>query len=807
MVHAQDVRYALRLLGRSPGFALLTVLVLAGGLGISTFTFSFLHTAMVRAIPLAEGDRVVRLTVQEDGRRRPMAAADLVALRDGLRTVQQMGAYATHDVVLAREADSRLLSTTVTDPVLFAMTRTPPWLGRALEPADASPGAEPVVVLAHRAWTVAFGADRGAIGSLVSINGTRTRVVGVMPPGFGFPVAQDAWMAMPATSGGVIPPGLEWVSLFGRLAPGVTPAQAEAEATTRLQRAVAERRRASGTVQAAPVIGMVVESFPEAQFGEDRALLFLALNAAAWLILLLSLVNVATLLTARANERVRETAVRLALGAPTSRLIAQGMWEGVLLCLIGGAVGTAATAWGLEAITGWIYRHLAENAAFWWVWRADRITLLAAGAFLTVAIATVGAVVSLRATRTNVLEVMQDTTARAGSRREGRLARILVATQVAAVTVLMFAGVLGAILATRVLNLDPGYDPARLLQVTLAPSADRFPTPDARARVFTGVLDRLASHGALDGVLLRTRIADREDGGGFTIADRPLDGRPAAQVMATLGPLATLGITVGEGRPPLPTDTRSQPPVAVVSRALATRFWPGRSPIGQRIRLAGHGDAEPWRTIVGVVSDIPYGNLIARERSLDAVYVPLLQTDVADTEVMTRYRTSEVAARQALFETFAAVDPQLVPGHVFRMEEALEKSSLITVGLMKLIGGCFAFALLMAVAGTYGLMSRAIALRTREIGVRRALGATDAAATRLLLLQGARQLGVGALVASPVLIVLGVGAASLLQLGGTLVTSLGVLVSLSIVGVVLATTWVPTRKAMRVPLRTALVRE
>src|SRR5690349_19589485 len=146
MVHAQDIRYALRLLGRSPGFALLTVLVLAGGLGISTFTFSFLHTAMVRPIPLADGDRIVRLTVQEDGRRRPMAAADLVALRDGLRTVQQMGAYATHDVVLAREADSRLLSTTVTDPVLFAMTRTPPWLGRALEPADAAPGAEPVVV-------------------------------------------------------------------------------------------------------------------------------------------------------------------------------------------------------------------------------------------------------------------------------------------------------------------------------------------------------------------------------------------------------------------------------------------------------------------------------------------------------------------------------------------------------------------------------------------------------------------------------------------------------------------------------------
>jgi hypothetical protein len=483
------------------------------------------------------------------------------------------------------------------------------------------------------------------------------------------------------------------------------------------------------------------------------------------------------------------------------------MWEGVLLCLAGGLAGTAATAWGLDAITHWIYARLPDNVAFWWVWRADRVTLLAAGAFLTVAIVAVGAVVSFRATRTNVLEVMQDTSARAGARREGRLARVLVATQVAAVTVLMFVGVLGGFVAKRVLNIDPGFDPARLLQVTLAPPADRFPTMEARGRVFTGVQARLAEQGAVDGVLLRSVVAAPEDGGSFAIAERQLEGRPAAYVVATLGALSTLGITVGEGRPPQATDDRTQPPVAAVSRSLAARYWPGRSPVGERIRLARRGDAEPWRTVVGVVSDLPYGGFLARDRDTDAIYVPLLQIDAPDTQIATRYRTSEVAARQALFEVFAAVDPQLVPGHVFRMEEALEKSGLITVGLMKLIGGCFAFALLMAIAGTYGLMSRAIGLRTREIAVRRALGASDAMATRMLLSQGARQLGIGALVAAPVLIVIGVGATSLLPLGGALTAVTGVLVSLTIVGVVLATTWLPTRKALQVPLRNALVRE
>jgi len=807
MVHAQDIRYAFRLLARSPGFSILTVLVLAGGLGLSTFTFSFLYTAMMRPLPLSEGERIVRLTrTREDGRRAPVDVVDVAMLRESMRTVRELGAYAQREVIVGREGDRRVLSATVADPVLFTVTRMPALLGRTLLPSDAEAGAEPVIVLAYRTWQGVFAADRTVLDAPVTINGVNTRVVGVMPEGFGFPVAQDAWLPLPTRATTATLPGTEFLSLFARLTPGATHAQAAAEATALLKAALVTRDTSG---QVAPRTAMAVESFPAAQIGDERTLAFTFLNVLAALILLLALVNATTLLTARANERIRETAVRMALGASTGRLVMQGMWEGIILCLVGGAVGTAATAWGLDAITRWTQANMPDNMAFWWVWRMDRVTLLSAGAFVTVAIAALGSVVSVRAIRTNVREVMQDGSARSGSRREGRLARALVTMQVMVVTVLMFVGVLSGVMARRVVTIDPGYDPTNLLQAELAPPAERFPTADDRHDVYRGVQAGLAEHPAVGHALLRTRLAEpRGESGRFVLrGPRTAGTRPTANVLATLGNVSALGIQLVDGRPIDVNDDRTRAPVALISRSLAIRHWGGQSPVGAQLRLAGVGDTLQWRTIVGVVSDIPYGDPLSRDRSTDAIYVPLLQTDVSDVNVFVRHTAGEVAGRQALHDVFGAVDPLLVPGYVFRAAEVIAKTGMITTGMTKLFGACFAFALLLAVAGTYGLMSRSIGLRTREIGVRRALGATDAMATRMLLGQGARQLGVGTLVAAPVLAIIGATSTHYFPMSGALTATMGVLVSAAIVAVVLGATWLPTRKVLRVALRDALWRE
>jgi predicted permease len=600
-------------------------------------------------------------------------------------------------------------------------------------------------------------------------------------------------------------PDREFVSVFGRLEPGVSRAAAAAEASALLQRAGAARATAE---QASARQAIIVESFPAAQIGDERAIVFVALNVLAGLILLLSLVNVTTLLTARANERIKETAVRVALGASAARLAVQSMWESLILCVGGGIAGTAITAWGLDAITRWTRTNMEGNLAFWWVWQMDRVALLAAAAFITIAMAVLASVASVRTMQTNVREVMQDGSARGGSRRDGRLARLLVVTQVATVTVLMFVAMLSGVMARRVMNLDPGYDPGKLLQVALSPPADRFATDDARAGVFRRVQMQLSEHDAIDAALLRTTLAARTDRGRFAMrGNERTTALPTAHIVAAMGTMTALGIEILQGRAFHPGDDPRYPPVVAISRSLATRYWHNRSPLGEQVRLAGVGDTQAWRTIVAIVSDVPYGNPLSRDRSTDAIYVPLLQADASDAQVIVRYKTSEIAGRQALNQVFAAVDPLLIPGFVYRASEVIEKSGMIAVALTKLFGVCFAFALFLALAGTYGLMSRSIALRTREVGVRRALGATDATAKKMLLAQGARQLGIGTLAAAPILAIAGVAATQLLPLDGSLTAAVAVLVSATIITVVLLTTWLPTRRVLRVPLRDALISE
>jgi predicted permease len=805
MLHAQDFRYAIRQLLRTPGFTLLTVVVLAGGLGVSTFAFSFLYTAMVRPLPLPEGDRIVRLSPTTDGRSTSMDLADVARLREGMQTVVDMGAYSHREIILGRKGEGRMAKATMAEPVLFKVARTSAHIGRVLQPGDALASAEPVAVLSHATWKGTFRASPRIIDSLVNINGVPTRIVGVMPEGFGFPVVQELWLPMPDSFLASVRPGREFGYLFARLQQGATHEQASAEGAVVRRRILATRDTSGQRVEFS---GMEVESFPAAQIGEDRTVAFTALNALAILILLLALTNVSMLLMARANERIRETAVRMALGASTARLVVQGMWEGVILCVAGGILGTAGVAAALNLVTRWTQANIADNMAFWWVWQLDHVTMLSATTFIAVAVVVLGALVSFRAARINVREVMQDGGARTGSRRDGRLARAMVVLQVTTVTVLMFVGVLSGVVANRVVQINPGFDPRGLLQTAFVPTKERFADSTARNTAFVDVHRQLSVHQGVERVMLRDVLASKQSAAaGVITRSATVGSRVTSNIVATLGDLATMNIALVDGRTFDVTDDAHREPVAMVSASFARSVWNGRSPVGDQVRLASVGDSAVWRTIVGVVSDLPYGNVLSRERSTDAVYVPLLQLDDTGAEVVVRARSGEGAAREAIYETFVAVDPDMVPQYVHRVEELMQKSGMIAIGLTKLFGGCFLFALLLAVAGTYGLMSRSIALRTREIGVRRALGASDALAARMVLAQAARQLGIGTLIAIPVLLVAGIGIVRTIQLERAVVTAAGVGVSVSILAVVLAATWLPVRRVVRVRLVDALGRE
>jgi predicted permease len=806
--YLQDVRYAFRLLAKSPLFSILTVVVLAGGLAVAIFTFSFLHTAMLKPLPVRQGESVVRLmTVTAAGENGYVGAGELARMRPRITTLTEVGAYAGREYVvgLADGRPRRSIQAVAAEPNVFDVTRTRPMLGRGFRPDDGAPGAEPVVVLNEWAWRVVFGSDRRLVedSGTIRLNGAPTRVIGVMPAGYGFPVAAEAWVPLPPELLDPSRAGEQRLEAYARLAPGADAKKATAELSALLGSVRTPARDSSVPTP----VAMTVRSFPMAQIGEEGPLALAVLNTLAGLILLLACINVTNLLLARANERVKETAVRLALGAPRARLVLQSMWESVLLCLAGGVVATALAVWGLGAVDAWARTHLEGNLPFWWVWGFDRTVLLSAGIFVTAAIAVLGAVVGARSARAEVRSVLQEGGTRGGGRREGRVMRALVVTQVSVVSVLMFFGCMAWIVADRVVHADLGFDTRRLLTTSVDLPDERYPDAAVRGRFFQGLLDDLERRPELDGVLLRDPLAELETPRGVVeIADPAAAVSPRAHVLPVLGSTEILGAAPREGRPFDTRDADDAVPTAIVSRSFAARAWPGGTALGRQIRLSGL-DEKSSRTVVGVVDDVLLGNPLSRRRSSDAVYVPLRQSGAAEAVVTFRHRGDRVAATTAFLAALSSVDPLIVPSNVASFEEVTAKMSLIARSVAALFGLCFGFAVLLAASGTYGLMARSIVRRTRDLGVRRALGATDSRIVAMLLREGGRQLGIGALFAMPLTLLTAWGFSRYFPVGLAISISAAVGVSAAVGALVLAATWLPARRAVAVPLRDALGRE
>lgn len=805
MFYWQDFRYAVRLLTRSPAFTLLTVIVLAGGLGLSIFTYSFLHTAILKPVPLPQGEQVVRLmSMTGDRMLGSTDVADFNEMRSAITTVTDIGVYGGREMVVGTGEGTRSFEATSSEWNIFQMARTAPLLGRGFTASDQEPGAEPVVVLTYHTWQSVFAGDAAIVNSVVRLSGVATRVIGIMPKGFGFPVATDAWTPISAEVLKITKPDLDRVNIYGRLAPGVTMAQATAELTGLMQRVQADRPTPLDPRQA-PTTGMSVQTYPIAQIGEEAPMVIAILNTLAALILVLACINVTNLLLARANERARETAVRLALGAPRGRLIMQSVWECVLLCVMGGLLATALATWGLVSLNTWAQTALEGNLTFWWVWGYDRSVLIGAGVFVTLAVIVLGGIASRRAVNTEINAVLQEGASRAGSRKEGRIARLLVIVQVVTVSLLLFFGSIAAIVALKVVNVDFGYRTDRLLSAGYNLPEDRYATEEARGRFFQAMQDQLSQRAEINGAVTRATLSDEkiqfeiiQPGGTTTRGD--------AYMRGVLGTLQTLGISLSDGREFDGRDDEAGAPTVMISQSMATQYWPGRSPVGSQIRFVGRGDSLVLRTVVGVVSDVLMGDPFSRTRTTIGAYLPLRQTGTMSAVISFRHRGSEPAARSAYHEVIGSIDP-LIASDIRSFDEILGKMTLIARSVSKLFGGAFGFALLLAVSGTYGLMARSISRRTREIGVRRALGATDGIILKMLVGQGARQLGVGAIIALPFTLAIGWGFSRYFPISLAVTVTTALAVSAAITIIVMAATWLPTRRAIAIEPRDALWRE
>jgi predicted permease len=707
----QDVRYALRMLRRSPGFTVVAIAVLAIGVGANVAAFGFFNLLVLRPLPVREPETILRLE-----RRSPSAYAgsvtypELAFVRDHATTLSAVMGWTT--AKLTPDHDNRPISAQFVTANLFDDLGAPMRLGRGLSPRDADPTADPVAVLAHGCWLRRFGGDPAVVGRVVHLNGQPATIVGVAEPWFaGLSLdSPDLWLPIERhpfyLAGSTLltdVSGLSGVRAFGRLRSGETPASAEAELgglMTELRRerpdAVWEGEWLRATPGAYPTGLMDGGRRGNGQAPRGELLtIFGLLGALALLILATACANLGGLLLARDVAREREMAIRAAVGAGRLRLVRQLLTESLVLALLGSAVGLAcgsAVLRGLMVLAGappWL-----DTTPDW------RVVTFAAGAAWTVALL-FGLAPALHVARLH------------RSRTAAR--EVLIGIQVAASCVLVVVSSLLARGVIRASTIDPGFEVQRVLSVDPGLRAHGY-TP-ARARAFFATLsERLGRQPGVRSVALAIRAPLSHVT--MTIGTE-LDGHPLSLLVNYVSPeyFGTMGVAMLQGR----TFARDERRALIVSDALARRAWPGLSPLGRPLVLGRDDSGAPAVfTVVGLVSSSRLPDANAPD-ALEA-YLPIGPDEMAPLVALVRTSGPADGMASAAIGTTEAIDPAVFP-EVVSLGTWLDRRVESTKYVALSVGALGILALVLACLGIFGLVAYAVAQRTTEIGIRVALGA------------------------------------------------------------------------------------
>jgi putative ABC transport system permease protein len=798
-----DVRSGARAMARQPAFTAIAVLTLALGIGANAAIFSVVRSVLLRPLPFPEPDRLVQVWEARRDRgwtQSSFTHANFWDVQDMNRSFSAMGAIAWGSRTLAGKDSPERVDVAYVTTGFFRALGVTPIAGRALAEGEDRAGADTrIVILSHRLWTTQFGADRGIVGRLITLSGGNYRVIGVLPPGTPWLDAGDLFL--PLTRGPNEDRGSFELSVVGRLAPTATIESARAD----LDRV--SRQLASQYVEAK---GMGVTLGPsEAWVASDslrRALW--VLMAAVGFLLLIACVNLANMLLARATGRVRERAVRSALGASRGRIVQTAIAESLLLGAVGAVVGLGI-AFGvvrlLRAFDPGDIPRLAEVAIDW------PVLALTLGAALVTSIVT-GLVPALRTPYHDIVAALREgERSVVGNRRTVGLRSLLVSVEVALSLILL----VGAGLLVRsfgaVLSVDRGFKTENRVtfEATLAgPRNDadvaRFNSTLAQLQSRLEALPQVQSVAAVSMNLLR----GTGTGMGFAAQDKPSpasDAVPwAGWRMITRDYFKTLGVRIVAGRDFTEQDVIGKPWRVIISQRVAERLWPGESAVGRRIVL-WKGQSEDVAEVIGVAGDMRDWDLA--DTPTLAVYMPYMGGGMTPVHFVVHTTAAPSTLMASVRSLVKEVTPTTPVSNVRTLDEVVGQSVAARRFTMLLLAALAAVALLLALAGVYGVLSYSVSRRRTEIGMRMALGASTSSVLRLVVSQGMRPVIIGLVVGLTGAVVLSRYMATLL-FGVTALdapTYAGVALLLAAAAVLAC--YLPAREAMRVDVLTAIREE
>ena len=804
----QDIRYGARMLWKHRLATLVCAAALALGIGANTAMFSVAEAFLLHSVPFENPDRIVALVdvrPRQNIDQNAVAPATYLDWQAQAKSFEQMGAYGWDEINLTGNREPEKVQGFDVTANFFGLLGVQPKMGRTFLPEEEQPGKEQEIILSYGLWERRYASDPNILNKTVKVDGKSFTIVGVMDKGFDFPMPAEAWMPLALTVKQRSERNSRYIWVLGKLKPDTSIKQAAAEMSAIAQR---ESDAYPDSHKGWQLRVMPVREFATSPLTRQYTLL---LMGAVGFVLLIACADVANVQFARVSGRQRELAVRAAMGASRARIVCQLLTESILLALLGSVAGLLFAQWDITLILAHMPADVAKFVAGW------KTISLDSNAFLfTLAIALFSGILSgiapaLLTSRTNVSETLKESGRGSSSgRARHRLRNALVVAEISLSLVLLVGAGLLVKNFTALINVNERYRPESLLTMNLRLPELQYNTRPGRVSFHEQVLQRLSTLPNVQSAALVTYVPYSNGGGantrafsieGHTAKDR---GEVTSAIIQTISPnyFGLMQIALREGREIADTDADGTLPVAVISRSLARRYFPGENSLGRKLKAGPADDSSPWLTIVGIVDDVHYSWM--SKDDVPTIYRSYRQSAPFYASLVLRTDRDPLSLVPAVRSQVSAVDPDLSLFNI-RPQDKVISDSIVGIAYVAVMMGILGIiALVLASVGVYGVMSYAVSERTNEIGIRMAMGATANDIQRLVLGKGALLTLIGMGIGLPLAFGLASALSSLL-FGVKVADPVAFLVlPLVLAAVATLASYLPARRAVRVDPITAL---